>query len=469
VTCRVALALGLFAATLVAQYPPGSGYPSGRPPGIPFPRRGKSSKTNSTSTPTKSLAGTLRKLTGAEVVIEAPDTRVISFQCSSTTKFYKNSAEAQPGVFHQGDQVTVEASEDDSGYYHAVSVTWQRAGSSEDAARASEPVDVSPQPDSGDEPPVLRRAGSAPAAGPAPETPRAAVQPSPEERPKIQAQSPPAKIGADDPGPPVLKRGAPARRRTVEPPSETAEAANVPGTAEAPVTPPAPDTLIGKAREAADAFEQKLPNYVCEQMTTRFQSEGRPVRWSPVDVVSAEVVYEDGRERYRRIAVNGKATQKTMEQLGGSWSKGEFGSVLADLFSPATAAEFHPRRNDTIAGRHAEVYNFSVEQPRSHWTLYAPSQMVRPAFSGSVWIEPRTGRVLRIELQARRVPEGFPFNTVESAVDYQYVRLGDTQEFLLPVHAETLSCQRDSSFCVHNVIDFRNYHRYAGESTITYK
>jgi hypothetical protein len=49
------------------------------------------------------------------------------------------------------------------------------------------------------------------------------------------------------------------------------------------------------------------------------------------------------------------------------------------------------------------------------------------------------------------------------------VRLGGTQQFLLPVHAETLGCQRGSSFCSRNTIDFRNYHKYTGESTIEFQ
>ena len=46
-------------------------------------------------------------------------------------------------------------------------------------------------------------------------------------------------------------------------------------------------------------------------------------------------------------------------------------------------------------------------------------------------------------------------------------RLGE-REFLLPVHAETLTCVRGTSNCSRNVIDFRNYRKYSGESTITF-
>jgi hypothetical protein len=91
-----------------------------------------------------------------------------------------------------------------------------------------------------------------------------------------------------------------------------------------------------------------------------------------------------------------------------------------------------------------------------------------PAYRGSVWIDPQTARVLRIEMQAYGFPAGFPIDHVESATDYQYTRLGDAHQYLLPVHAETLSCERGSDNCSRNTIDFRNYHKYSGESTITF-
>ena len=36
------------------------------------------------------------------------------------------------------------------------------------------------------------------------------------------------------------------------------------------------------------------------------------------------------------------------------------------------------------------------------------------------------------------------------------------------MHAENLMCQRGSDICSKIVIDFRNYHKYSGESTITF-
>ena len=73
-----------------------------------------------------------------------------------------------------------------------------------------------------------------------------------------------------------------------------------------------------------------------------------------------------------------------------------------------------------------------------------------------------------IEMSARSFPSDFPSDDVESATDYEYVRLGDAKQYLLPVHSESLSCQRGTNDCSRNVIDFRNYRKYTGESTITF-
>lgn len=458
---------------LSAALPAAAQYPGGRTPRIPqgIPRGGKQKKAPADE-PNLNISGVLRRISDKELILEAQDTRILTLKRTQKTTFYKNSAEAKPAEFQPGDHLFVEATQDEEGFLYAVAVTCQKAGTAEERARASEPVDPSLQRASDDEgPPVLRRADS----------PRkdqdvevaSAPAPNPEpERPEVRDPGPPVRVGADDPGPPVLSRGGPAKRRepTIAEAAERAPAAAAQETtSEAPPPePPKTDPLIEKARLAAEAFDERLPNYVCRQMTTRYLSSSRPANWKPMDVVSADIVYEDGREQYRNLAVNGKATSKKMEELGGSWSKGEYGSILADLFAPQTAADFRLRRNESMAGADAAVYDFSVELPNSHWSIHVPSQMYRPAYGGSVWIDRKNGRVLRIEMQARRLPEEFPLDSVEAAVDYQYVRLGGVTEYLLPVHAENLSCQRGSSNCSRNAMDFRNYHKYEGESTIKY-
>jgi hypothetical protein len=181
-----------------------------------------------------------------------------------------------------------------------------------------------------------------------------------------------------------------------------------------------------------------------------------------------DLIYENGKEDYRKIAINGKPVNKKMEEMGGAWSTGEFGTVLIDLFDPSTAAEFHYTRDSRMAGINTKEFDFNVTHEHSHWSVHAEGQHYEPGYKGTVWIDPTNGRVMRIEMQAVGMPTAFPLDDVESATDYEYTRLGDAHQYLLPVHAETLSCQRGTPYCSRNRIDFRNYKKYAGESTITF-
>jgi hypothetical protein len=515
---------------LSAQYPPGGyppggyppgGYPGGGGGGIPFPRRNKKSKTTKPQDqqPLQSITGIFRQLDEKFVIVEAKDTRIINLKRQASTKFLKNGEEIKPDVLKPGDHLYIDARQDDQGYFYAVNVSLEQEGTAEERERASVPVeiiDTQPANTNDNDRPVQRRKDSPPApdagqaAGPpkpAPQPPAAPASPAPAAAPQLPPPVAPdagldldhipvststhQRVDDSDAGPPKLKRGkyTPKKASGTEqvatntpprvapapesaPPTSTAAPSRTdpPREALTPVADTAPpeDARIEKARAAAADFTESLPDYICQEQMARFVSTTHVVSWQPIDIVSSEVVYEKGRERYRNLQINGKAVKaKKMEELPGAWSTGEFGTVLVDIFSPSTAAEFRYRRESRSGGRDALVYDFDVDHEHSHWHIQAPSQAVLPAYKGSMWIDKETGRVLRIEMQARHLPEEFPYDKVESATEYEFIRIAERQ-FLLPVHAETLSCERGTSVCGHNVIDFRNYHKYTGEATITF-
>jgi TonB family protein len=281
---------------------------------------------------------------------------------------------------------------------------------------------------------------------------------APPRPPQAQSQSPSQAQSQNTPacseGRPILKRGPqPTLPPCPDPPPDELPSAGYP----AARAPNPSESLIEKARDAAFEFSEKLPNYICEEFMSRYMQRGRDE--NSLDVVSAEIVYEGGHESYRNVKINDRPTDRALEEVGGSWSTGEFASTLLALFSPDTDARFQSGGASTISGFSAEVYDFEVRREKSHWELHVDSQTLAPAYGGSVWVDPKTARVLRIEMQARNIPSDFPMDQVESAVDYSYVTIGGTS-FLLPVHAESLGCQRGTNECSHNVIDFRNYHEF---------
>ncbi len=430
---------GGYPGSYPSQYPTGSG--------IPIPTRGKhgTSKGSGSRQPTPTFEGTLKRLDQKIIIVDLDDYRSLEFRRTGKTKFFADGKETAKPDFNRGDRVLIEATQDVEGYLTAVNVRLQKK------ATAGEPPDESakPAPDlAGDQMPSatqMARTASASDRG--------------------------------DPDALKLKRGKPTRQAS----SESAEAAGSQSVAPQPTTPaaveqspepkaesPDEDPLIARTRETAFNFTGTLPNYVCQQMITRYQSETSPANWRPLDVVSAEVVYEDGKEEYRSLKISGKPVKGKMEDLHGSWSTGEFGTFLVDLFSRSTAADFQFRRESQSSGIPTKVYAFDVDRENSHWTVHAGPQTYEPAYRGSVWIDLKTSRVMRIEIQAHGLPDEFPIDQIETAVDYDYIRLAGTTQYLLPVHAEMLSCHRGSSVCSRNVIDFRNYHKFAGSSSVSF-
>jgi hypothetical protein len=274
--------------------------------------------------------------------------------------------------------------------------------------------------------------------------------PAPPPATQSQSDSTPACSDA----PPILKRG---------------KQPDLPSCPDPPVAAPAPadstrtrsvspsETLIERARAAAFEFSEKLPNFICQEYMARYRQRGR--EQTPLDIVSAEIIYDHAKESYRNVKINDRPTDTSLEEISGSWSTGEFASTLLSLFSTDTNARFRSGGASSISGVSAQVYDFEVPGGNSRWTVHVDSQTMVAAYQGSVWVDPSTAHVLRIEIQARNIPPDFPMNTIESAVDYANVWIGGNS-FLLPVHAETLGCPRDAGDCSHNIIDFRNYHEF---------
>ena len=148
--------------------------------------------------------------------------------------------------------------------------------------------------------------------------------------------------------------------------------------------PASGDPFIDQAREAAFSFSETLPNYVVKQYTTRYATQvarGGRTSWQALDNVTADVIEEDGTEKYKNILVNGKPPREDVEKTG-SWSRGEFSSLQLDVLSPITNADFHGKRATTIVNRAAFRYDFSVEQPNSHWHVESEGQSYHAGLHG---------------------------------------------------------------------------------------
>jgi hypothetical protein len=416
--------------------------PGGIPVGVPIPQiklPKKKDKTEEKTAPKseqgdlkmtlRAVDGTLRELGEKDLFLETSGKRLLRFRVLVKTQFRNTAGEpVRDSLLKPGDQLSVRVNGDDP--ETALRVIMTRTGSPAERAAAGKPFDraAAKAPEEADLKAVgvieVADAGNTPAA-------------TEEARPKL-AQKDAADGGKDgDYGDP-----------------------------ESLFFPEVDDT-VAAARSNSESYTAEMPNFLVQQVTTRYYANSVPAQWKAVDMVEAEVACVDGSEDYRNIRVNGKPTRQPIEKTG-AWSTGEFVTTLQDVLSPMTAAAFKKRGESTVANRAAVVYDYSVRQPRSHWRIVPPDgKWYAPAYTGAIWIDKETKRVLRIEQRTSAMPPDFPYSKAESTLDYDFVRI-EGKQHLLPVRSENLSCHRGSFNCTRNDIEFRNYRKFTADSNVKF-
>lgn len=429
------------------QYPPGQyppdQYPAGGVPGIQLPqihlpkRKSKDTKDQTGSSHDAvetrvSAEGSLRQLSEKTLLLQTSPKAILRFRLLAKTQFRNKAGEpVRDSLLHPGDRLSVEVNPDD--VETALTVILVRDGTAAERNAAQLPVDEAGvrAPESGDfgKPKTVNVAQPA-SAGPSGST------------------EPDAGAGAGKPG----EEGA---GQPAAPPSD-------------PNSPRfnTDEQIIADAREVAASFDATLPDFLAQQVTSRYFSPSGVGNWQRLDVVTADLAYVGGQEQYRGFQVDG--TPVSRPQDTGSWSTGEFGATLTDVLSLTTNASFRRSREERIGTRMAVVYDIAVPQSNSHWTLVTPDQRrYQTAYEGAIWIDKETRRVLRIEQRAVALPRDFPFSRNEATLNYAFIRI-ENRTFLLPAAAENIACASGSGACTRNAIEFRSYRKFNTDSQVKF-
>ena len=167
------------------------------------------------------------------------------------------------------------------------------------------------------------------------------------------------------------------------------------------------------------------------------------------------------------VLVNNHVVDTSMERIGGVRTSGEFGSMLKELFDPATRAQFEWERWATLRGQRMHVYSYSVAQERSKYSIqYEHLQPIVPAYTGLVYVDRDTLTIMRVTQEVTQVPAGFPITYVRNILDYDTVQISG-QPFILPLKASTVS--RMGKEMTKNDTEFRMYNKFGAEATITFE
>ena len=238
-------------------------------------------------------------------------------------------------------------------------------------------------------------------------------------------------------------------------------------------TIPPPDSIeqkkiLAEITQNALDYSRNLPNFLCTQVTRRHGDPTGQENWHSFDTIQERLTYSDQKEDYKVVMVNNQpVTNVEHDKLGGATSSGEFGSMLAEIFSPETHTEFEWERWATLRGRRMYVYNFRVPQRYSKYSIYhqGSERRIIVGYHGLIYADREGKNVMRIKLECDTIPPDYPIQQVSLDLNYDFTDIAG-QQFVLPLKADLHS--REGRFLVWNEVEFHLYRKFETGSTITF-
>lgn len=271
------------------------------------------------------------------------------------------------------------------------------------------------------------------------------------------------------------------------------------------------EKLLGMARSFVTGTMPQLPNLVATRTTYSFddspeqvKKDGWPVRAGLhlVDIAKAEVDVQNEKESI----VSGSAPNSQKPNGLETW--GEFGTALLMVMDDSAKGTTVWSHWEQFPGGAVAVFNYSVPKSASHYEIEMPADAIpyrgegesprwlgvaervtgsygpeesenrgqmtreRPAYHGSLWMDPISGTILRITLIAE-VDSNSNLARAATLIDYGSVQVGNAS-LVCPIRSIALS---DAPPSLANNMSgattewlnenlFANYHLFASTSRI---
>ncbi len=238
-----------------------------------------------------------------------------------------------------------------------------------------------------------------------------------------------------------------------------------------PIAPPdsiEQEKILDEARQYVFDYTKSLPNFICVQVTRRDVDSKGGENWAHIDTITSRLTYDGQKEDYEVILKNNQPVTNTkMEQLGGTVSAGEFGTMMKEIFEPESHAQFGWDHWATLRGRRTYVFAYDIEQKDSRYHMVDLETKVDivPAYRGLVYIDRDTKMVTKVTLNPYNIPAEFPVREAHESLDYDLTKIGDA-DYMLPLKAVLTS--KLPRYATRNDIEFRLYRKFETGSSIKF-
>ncbi len=250
---------------------------------------------------------------------------------------------------------------------------------------------------------------------------------------------------------------------------------------------PPPDSveqnrILQSAREYASSTALRLPDFLALRSTRSYnntpQLTGRnhkAAMWMHfVGAYRRQVSVRAGQEVSLPDASGEDSGNSDAEGLT-TW--GEFGPLLVTVLEDAQSGSIKwSRWQNDAEGLRLAVFRFTVPRSASHDLIDLCCYFTfrdRPAYHGDLYIDPASGTILQITLDAD-LPSDAPMVASRLAVQYAPVEIGG-KTYICPVRGTAVSVVHDRELELLigagperfvNLVSFTNYHKFVSTSRI---
>ena len=210
----------------------------------------------------------------------------------------------------------------------------------------------------------------------------------------------------------------------------------------------------------------QLPNYTCLGTIERSSQEPNSKRFQLLDLVRLEVALVDNAEMFAWPGSRGFEGAKLRDLVpGGAIGNGSFALHARSVFD-GRAAQVELAGETKLGNRRAMEYRYTVTRALSAFSLRHGDIEAKVGYGGSFFVDPHTDELMRLVVRANDIPAELGIPEEEEILDYQRVRLGES-DFLLPKGSEMRMASNDGSVSL-NKTTFSACRQYSTESTLIF-
>jgi|HubBroStandDraft_1064217.scaffolds.fasta_scaffold03280_2 hypothetical protein len=243
------------------------------------------------------------------------------------------------------------------------------------------------------------------------------------------------------------------------------------------VPPPPPSSeeqakLLDEVRDYAINYTHRLPDFICLEQTRRYVDTTGRESWRLADTLTARLSYFNQKEDYKLISQNDKVvTEASYASVGGALSMGDFGTGMREIFDPSSHATFAWEKWTTLRGRRTHVFSYKIDLEFSKYSIEYQGekkddvQRIIAAYHGSVYVDKEFSTIVRITQEADNIPPTFPVREAKETLDYDFIKIGDSEFFLPLVATVRMHSGREWT---KNEKEFRLYRKFSAESVIKF-